>query len=171
LCIDATTLQANAAMKSLVRRDTGIGYDEYLRQLAQAEGIENPTKEQATRLDRNRKKKGSNDDWTNPNDLSARITKMKDWRTKLAHKAEHAVDLADGAVLAVTVQPRIAAIRRVMPKRWRRRKGSPRKRTRRDRRSGDGQGLSQRRGNGGSGQTWAAQLRAGAGAGRPKVGR
>ena len=105
VCIDATTLQANAAMKSLVRRDTGIGYDEYLRQLAQAEGIENPTKEEAARLDRKRKKKASNDDWTNPNDPSARITKMKDGRTKLAHKAEHAVDLSDGAVLAVTVQP------------------------------------------------------------------
>ena len=105
VCIDATTLAANAAMKSLVRRDTGIGYDEYLKQLAQAEGIEHPTKEQAARLDRKRKKKGSNDDWTNPNDPSARITKMKDGRTKLAHKAEHAVDLASGAVLAVTVQP------------------------------------------------------------------
>jgi transposase len=105
VCIDATTLAANAAMKSLVRRDTGIGYDEYLKQLAQAEGIENATQEQAARLDRKRKKKGSNDDWTNPNDPSARITKMKDGRTKLAHKAEHAVDLADGAVLAVTVQP------------------------------------------------------------------
>lgn len=105
VCIDATTLEANAAMKSLVRRDTGIGYDEYLKQLAQAEGIENPTREQAARLDRKRKKKGSNDDWTNPNDPSARITKMKDGRTKLAHKAEHAVDLADGAVLAVTLQP------------------------------------------------------------------
>ena len=105
VCIDATTLEANAAMKSLVRRDTGMAYEEYLRQLAQAEGIENPTKEQAARLDRKRKKKASNDDWTNPNDPSARITKMKDGRTKLAHKAEHAVDLSDGAVLAVTVQP------------------------------------------------------------------
>jgi transposase len=105
VCIDATTLQANASMKSLVRRDTGVSYDEYLRQLAEAEGLENPTKEQAARLDRKRKKKASNDDWTNPNDPSARITRMKDGRTKLAHKAEHAVDLADGAVLAVTVQP------------------------------------------------------------------
>jgi transposase len=104
VCIDATTLQANASMKSLVRRDTGESYDEYLRQLAQAEGMENPTKEQAARLDRKRKKKASNDDWTNPHDPSARITRMKDGRTKLAHKAEHAVDLASGAVLAVTVQ-------------------------------------------------------------------
>jgi transposase len=105
VCIDATTLAANASMKSLVRRDTGQGYDDYLRQLAQAEGLENPTKEQLARLDRKRKKKASNDDWTNPNDPSARITKMKDGRTKLAYKAEHAVDLASGALLAVTVQP------------------------------------------------------------------
>jgi transposase len=105
VCIDATTLEANAAMKSLVRRNRGQTYDEYLRQLAQAEGLENPTKEQLARLDRKRKKKASNDDWTNPNDPSARITKMKDGRTKLAYKAEHAVDLASGALLAVTVQP------------------------------------------------------------------
>src|SRR5664279_2013746 len=105
VCIDATTLQANASMKSLVRRDTGASYDEYLKQLAEAEGIESPTKEQAARLDRKRKKKASNDDWTNPNDPSARITKMKDGRTKLAYKAEHAVDLGSGALLAVTVQP------------------------------------------------------------------
>jgi transposase len=105
VCIDATTLQANASMKSLVRRDTGQTYDDYLRHLAQSEGIEQPTKEQLARLDRKRKKKASNDDWTNPHDPSARITKMKDGRTKLAYKAEHAVDLASGALLAVTVQP------------------------------------------------------------------
>jgi transposase len=105
VCIDGTTLQANASMKSLVRRDSGLSYNDYLKQLAQAEGIENPTKEQLLRLDRKRKKKTSNDDWTNPNDPSARVTKMKDGRTKLAHKAEHAVDLASGALLAVTVQP------------------------------------------------------------------
>src|SRR5216684_2025366 len=105
VCIDATTLEANASMKSLVRRDTGQSYDDYLRQLAQSEGIEQPTQEQLARLDRKRKKKASNDDWTNPNDPSARITKMKDGPTKLAYKAEHAVDLASGALLAVTVQP------------------------------------------------------------------
>ena len=105
VCIDATTLQANASMKSLVRRDTGQTYDDYLRQLAAAEGVENASKEQLARFDRKRKKKASNDDWTNPNDPSARITKMKDGRTKLSHKAEHAVDLASGVVLAVTVQP------------------------------------------------------------------
>ena len=106
VCIDATTLQANASMKSLVRRGKGQTYDDYLRQLAAAEGVENASKEQLARLDRKRKKKASNDDWTNPNDPSARITKMKDGRTKLAHKAEHAVDLASGAVLAVTVSRR-----------------------------------------------------------------
>ena len=105
VCIDATTLQANASMKSLVRRDTGQSYDDYLRQLAAADGLENPSKERLARLDRKRKKKAANEDWTNPNDPSARITKMKDGRTKLAYKAEHAVDLASGAVLAVTVQP------------------------------------------------------------------
>src|SRR5665213_619493 len=105
VCIDGTTLAANAAMKSLVRRDTGLSYNDYLKQLAQAEGIGNPTKEQLLRLDRKRKKKTSNDDWSNPNDPSARVTKMKDGRTKLAYKAEHAVDLAFGALLAVTVQP------------------------------------------------------------------
>ncbi len=98
VCIDATTLEANAALKSLVRRDTGVSYDDYLRQLAEAEGIENASKEQLARLDRKRKKKASNDDWTNPNDPSARITKMKDGRTKLAYKAEHAVDLGLGRV-------------------------------------------------------------------------
>ncbi len=81
VCIDATSLEANAAMKSLVRRDTGQTYDDYLRQLAQAEGLENPTQEQLARLDRKRKKKASNHDWTNPHDPSARITKMKDGRT------------------------------------------------------------------------------------------
>ena len=105
VCIDATTLQANASMKSLVRRDTGEGYNSYLKKLAEAEGVENPTREQAARLDRKRKKKAANRNWKNPHDPSARITRMKDGRTKLAHKAEHAVDLADGAVLAVTVQP------------------------------------------------------------------
>jgi transposase len=105
VCIDGTTLQANASMKSLVRRDTGEGYTAYLKKLAEAEGIENPTREQAARLDRKRKKKAANDDWKNPHDPSARITRMKDGRTKLAYKAEHAVDLANGAVLAVTVQP------------------------------------------------------------------
>jgi transposase len=102
--IDATMLEANAALRSLVRRDNGQKYDEYLKELAKAAGIENPTREQLARLDRKRKKKGSNKDWKNPHDPDARIAKMKDGSTHLAHKAEHAVDLSSGALLAVTVQ-------------------------------------------------------------------
>jgi len=102
--IDATMLEANAALRSLVRRDNGQKYDDYLKDLAKAAGIENPTREQLARLDRKRKKKGSNKDWKNPHDPDARIAKMKDGSTHLAHKAEHAVDLSSGAVLAVTVQ-------------------------------------------------------------------
>lgn len=103
--VDATTLEANAALKSIVRRDNGQSYNEYLTELAQAAGIENPTREQLARLDRKRKKKGSNQEWTSPRDPDARITKMKDGRTHLAHKAEHAVDLTTGALLAITLQP------------------------------------------------------------------
>ena len=103
--IDATTLEANAALRSIVRRDTGETYQTFLTQLAQASGIETPTRADLARIDRKRKKKGSNDDWTHPHDPDARITKMKDGRTHLAHKAEHAVDLETGAVVAVTVQP------------------------------------------------------------------
>src|SRR5213596_752161 len=103
--IDGTTLEANAAMRSIVRRDTGETYQEFLTQLAQASGIATPTREDLARLDRKRPKKGSNDDWTHPHDPDARITKMKDGRTHLAHKAEHAVDLETGAVVAVTIQP------------------------------------------------------------------
>src|SRR5688500_7148760 len=102
--IDATTLEANAALRSIVRRDTGVTYQEFLTQLAQASGIETPTAEDLARIDRKRAKKGSNDDWTHPLDPDAKITKMKDGRTHLAHKAEHAVDLETGAVVAVTVQ-------------------------------------------------------------------
>jgi transposase len=102
--IDATTLEANAALRSLVRRDNGQKYDDYLKDLAKAAGIDNPTREQLARLDRKRKKKGSNKEWKNPHDADARIAKMKDGSTHLAHKAEHAVDLSSGALLAVTVQ-------------------------------------------------------------------
>jgi transposase len=102
--MDATTLEANAALRSIVRRDTGESYQEFLTQLAKASGIETPTREDLARLDRKRKHKGSNDDWTHPQDPDAKITKMKDGRTHLAHKAEHAVDLETGAVVGVTVQ-------------------------------------------------------------------
>src|SRR3981081_4092678 len=102
--IDATTLEANAAMRSIVRRDTAESYQEFLTGLAKASGIETPTRDDLARLDRTRKKKTSNKDWTNPYDPDAKVTKMKDGRTHLAHKAEHAVDLETGAIIAVTVQ-------------------------------------------------------------------
>ena len=102
--IDATTLEANAAMRSIVRRDNGESYEEFLKGLARKSGIETPTREDLARLDRTRKNKASNKDWVNPHDGDARITKMKDGRTHLAHKAEHAVDLKTGAVFAVTLQ-------------------------------------------------------------------
>ncbi len=105
ISVDATMLEANAALKNIVRRDNGQTYNDYLKDLAHAAGIENPTREQLARLDRRRKKKGSNEEWKSPDDPDARITKMKDGRTHLAHKAEHAVDLSSGALLAVTVQP------------------------------------------------------------------
>ena len=104
IAIDATTLEANAAMRSIVRRDTEETYQEFLTRLAKASGIETPTREDLARLDRKRKKKTSNEEWTNPHDPDAKVTKMKDGRTHLAHKAEHAVDLETGAIVAVTVQ-------------------------------------------------------------------
>jgi transposase len=102
--VDATTLEANAALRSIVRRDTGEQYDEFLVRLAKESGIETPTREELAKLDRKRKKKGSNEEWQHPHDPDARITKMKDGRTHLAHKAEHAVDMETGAIVAVTVQ-------------------------------------------------------------------
>lgn len=102
--VDATTLEANAALRSIVRKDTREGYTEFLTGLAKASGIETPTRADLAKLDRKRAGKGNNDDWEHPEDPDARITKMKDGRTHLAHKAEHAVDLDTGAILAVTVQ-------------------------------------------------------------------
>lgn len=105
LGIDATTLEANAALRSIVRRDTGEGYQEFLTRIAQESGIATPTREDLAKLDKHRKNKGSNDDWEHPHDPDAKITRMKNGRTHLAHKAEHAVDLETGAVVAVTLQP------------------------------------------------------------------
>lgn len=104
--IDATTLEANAALKSIERRDSGESYDEHVERLMKAEGIEEPTVEQRRRYDRKRKKKSlSNQEWVNPHDPEARITQMKDGRTHLAYKAEQAVDLETGAIVALTIQP------------------------------------------------------------------
>ena len=104
LGIDATTLEANAAMKSIVRKDTGADWQTYLRTLAKAEGIENPTAADLQRLDRGRtEKKVSNAHWASPSDPDARIARMKDGTTHLAYKAEHAVDLQTEAIVAATV--------------------------------------------------------------------
>lgn len=105
--VDATTLEANAAMRSIVRKDTKQNYQDFLTDLAKASGIETPTREDLVKIDRKRKNKASNDDWENPHDPDAKIARMKDGSTHLAHKAEHAVDMGEGshgAVLAVTLQ-------------------------------------------------------------------
>jgi transposase len=104
LAIDATTLEANAAMRSIVRRDTGETYQEFLKRLAKASGIRTPSRQALARLDRRRKKKSSNKEWESPTDPDAKITKMKDGRTHLAHKAEQAVDMTTGAIVSVTIQ-------------------------------------------------------------------
>ena len=101
--VDSTTLEANAALRSIVRRDSGQGYQDFLTDLAKQSGIDTPTREDLAKLDRKRKGKGSNDDWQNPHDPDAKITKMKDGTTHLAHKAEHAVDMESGVILAVNV--------------------------------------------------------------------
>lgn len=104
VAVDATLLEANAAMKSIVRRDTGEDWKEYLRRLAKEAGIENPTDEELRRFDKKRQgKKVSNQEWVSATDPDARIMKMKDGRTHLAYKAEHAIDLDSGLLLAATV--------------------------------------------------------------------
>ena len=103
LAVDATTLEANAALRSIVRQDSGERYEEYLEGLAQASGIETPTRQDLAKLDKKRPKKGSNDDWRHPHDPDARITKMKDGRTHLAHKSEHVVDLQTQAIVAINL--------------------------------------------------------------------
>lgn len=106
VAVDSTTLEANAAMKSIVRKDTGEDWKEYLERLAKAEGIENPTDEDLRRFDKNRKdKKVSNEEWASETDPDSRIARMKDGTTHLAYKAEHVVDVKTDLVLAATVEP------------------------------------------------------------------
>ena len=107
--VDSTTLEANAAMKSIVRRDTGESYMAYLKRLAEAEGMKAPDAAALLRMDRKRQKKTSNEDWKNPIDEEAEITKLKDGRTALAYKAENAVDMETGAIVAVTTHGGAAA--------------------------------------------------------------
>src|ERR1051325_3855614 len=104
LGIDATTLEANAAMRPIVGKAEGKDWKEFGGALAKAEGIENPTDEDLRRIDRGRKdKKVSNEEWENPHDTDARIARMKDGRTHLAYKAEHAIDLETEAIVAAQV--------------------------------------------------------------------
>jgi transposase len=107
--VDATLLEANAAMKSIVRRDTDEDWKQYLRRLMAEDGliddVGEPTDEELRRFDRSRKgKKVSNADWKSPADEDARIVKLKDGRTHLGYKAEHTVDLESEFVLSATVQ-------------------------------------------------------------------
>ena len=107
--VDSTTLEANAAMKSIVRRDTGESYTDYLKRLAEAEGVDAEDAAALRRMDRKRAKKMSNEVWENPNDPEAEITRLKDGRTALAFKAENAVDMETGAIVAVTTHGGAAA--------------------------------------------------------------
>jgi transposase len=100
--IDSTTLEANAAMRSIVRRDTQESYAEYLKRLAEAEGVDTPDAAALRRMDRKRAKRMSNEEWVNPHDEAAEIARLKDGRTALAYKAEQAVDMHTGAIVAVT---------------------------------------------------------------------
>jgi len=102
--VDASTMEANAALRAIVRRDSGEGYREMLQRLAKESGIETPTADDLVRLDRQRPgKKLSNEDWESKSDHDARIAKMKDGRTRLAYKPEHAVDLDTGAIIAAPI--------------------------------------------------------------------
>ncbi len=104
LAVDTTTLEANAAMKSIVRRDTGKGWSDYVRELAKEEGIEDPTEEDLRRFDRKRRgKKVPNEDWQSPSDPDSRISKMKDGRTHLAYKAQHALDTDSEIIISATI--------------------------------------------------------------------
>ena len=104
--VDASTMEANAALRNIVRRDNGEGYREMLERLARESGVETPTAEDLARLERKRKgKKLSNTDWVSKSDPEAKIAKMKDGTTHLAYQPEHAVDLDTGAVVAAELHP------------------------------------------------------------------
>jgi transposase len=102
--VDASTMEANAALRAIVRRADGEGYRAMLERLAKESGIATPSAEDLIRLDRKRKgERLSNAAWASPTDPEARVAKLKDGRTRLAHKPEHAVDLDTGAIVAAEV--------------------------------------------------------------------
>ena len=104
--VDASTMEANAALRTIVRRDDGRTYREMLRQMAKESGIDTPSADDLIRLDRARKgKKLSNEEWTSKTDPEAKIAKLKDGRTHLAYKPEHAVDLDTGIIVAAALHP------------------------------------------------------------------
>ena len=102
--VDSTYLRADASMKAIVRKDSGLSYQEYLKKLCEEQGIENPTAEERRRVDRKRKgKRTSNKEWASKTDADARVMRLKDGRTRLAYKAEHVVDMETGAVIAAEI--------------------------------------------------------------------
>jgi hypothetical protein len=107
--VDSTTLEANAAMKSIVRRDSGEDWRQYVTRLMREDGTlesdETPSDDELRRYDKKRKKTVSNDDWVSKTDPDARITKLKDGRTHLAYKAEHVVDLESELLLSGEILP------------------------------------------------------------------
>jgi transposase len=104
--VDASSMEANAALRTIVRRDDGRTYREMLKQMAKESGIETPTADDLVRIDRNRKgKKLSNEEWISRTDPEAKIAKLKDGRTHLAYKPEHAVDLDTGVIVAAALHP------------------------------------------------------------------
>ena len=110
LGIDSTTIQANASMKSIVRKDSGKGWKDYTKKLAKKAGLDDPTDDELRQFDRTRpEKKVSNDDWQSPSDPDSRITRMKNGTTRMAYKAEHAVDLDSDLIVSATVHPGTAA--------------------------------------------------------------
>ena len=122
--VDGSTMEANAALRTIVRRDSGESYREMLTRMAKESGVETPTIDDLVRLDRKRKgKKLSNEDWTSPTDPDAKIAKMKDGSTHLAYKPEHAVDLDTGVIVAAPIHAADEGDTTTLePTRWRRRR-------------------------------------------------
>ena len=121
--VDGSTMEANAALRTIVRRDSGESYREMLARMARESGVATPTIDDLVRLDRKRKgKKLSNEDWTSKTDPDAKIARMKDGSTHLAYKPEHVVDLDTGVIVAAPIHPADEGDTTTLcPARWRRR--------------------------------------------------